>query len=63
MMLCTHMVNFASPSHEIHKAVANSPVGQVLAGPLFLKVKQNSIPYKASNKQNVWGDFWTFQLL
>ena len=28
--------------HEIiSKAVANGPVGQVLAGPLFLKVKTN----------------------
>ena len=33
------------------KAIANGPVGQVLAGPLFLKVKQNSILQKASNKQ------------
>ena len=33
------------------KAVANGPVGQVLAGPLFLKVKQSSILQKASNKQ------------
>ena len=34
------------------KAVANGPVGQVLARPLFLKVKkQSSILQKASNKQ------------
>ena len=33
------------------KAVANDLIGQVLAGPLFLKVKQNSILQKASNKQ------------
>ena len=35
----------------LSKAVADSPVGQVLAGPLFLKVKTNSILQKASNKQ------------
>ena len=34
-----------------HKAVANGLVGQVLARPLFLKVKQNSILQKPSNKQ------------
>ena len=33
-----------------HKAVADSPVGRVLAGPLILKVKE-SILQKASNKQ------------
>ena len=32
------------------KAVANGLVGQILAGPLFLKVKTNSILQKASNK-------------
>ena len=31
---------------KYNKAVANGPVGQVLAGPLFLKVKT-----QASNKQ------------
>ena len=33
------------------KAIANSLVGQVLARPLFHKVKQSSILQKASNKQ------------
>ena len=33
-----------------HRAIADDPVGQVLAGSLFLKVK-NSILQKASNKQ------------
>ena len=33
------------------KAVADGPVGQVLAGPLFLKVKTKFHFTKASNKQ------------
>ena len=40
------------------KAVANDSVGWVLAGPLLLKVKQNSISQKASNTQKYYGDFW-----
>ena len=39
------------------KAVADGPVGQVLAGPLFFKVKQNSILQKTSNKTKVLGWF------
>ena len=34
----------------MHKAIANGPVCQVLARPLFLKVKHNSILQKASNE-------------
>ena len=33
------------------KAVANGPVSQVLARPLFFKIKISSIFQKASNKQ------------
>ena len=40
------------------KAAANGPVGQVLAGPLFLKVKTKFHFTKANNKQKYWGDFW-----
>ena len=35
----------------MYKAVADGPVGQVLAGPLFLKVKTKFHFTKASNKQ------------
>ena len=42
------------------KAIANDLVGQVLVGPLFLKVL-NKIPFykKANNKQKCQGNFWT----
>ena len=33
------------------KAIAEGPVGQVLAGPLFLKVKTKGYLQKANNKQ------------
>ena len=41
------------------KAVANSPVGQVLTGPLFLKVITKLHFTKASNKQKYLGDSQT----
>ena len=42
------------------KAIADGPVGQVLAKPcLFLKVKMKVHLRKASNKQKYWDDFWT----
>ena len=40
-------------------AIAKGQIGQVLIRPLFLKVKQNSILQKASNKQKYYGYFWT----
>ena len=46
----------------IFKAIANGPVDQVLAGPLFLKVKK-SILQKASNKQKTGVVFGLIQLV
>ena len=44
-------------------AVTNGSVGQVLAKPLFLKVKQNSILQKVSNKQSTRVNFGLVQLV
>ena len=47
------------PFTHAAKAVGNGPVGQVLAGPLFLKIKNKiSIYQKPSNKQKYYDDFW-----
>ena len=43
----------------IFKAIANSPVDQVLAGPLFLKVKESI----SSNKQKTGVVFGLIQLV
>ena len=46
---------------EFHfRADGNGPTSPVLAGPVFLKVKNKVHFYKkASNKQKCYGDFWT----
>ena len=44
-------------SYSKHKAAANGPVGQVLAGPLFLKVKIKFHFTKRCNEQKCKGDF------
>ena len=47
MMLSMHTyIHTLTTVTVLTKAVADSPVGQVLAGPLFLKIKYNCISQK-----------------
>ena len=51
--------NIINMTTMLSKAVANSPVGQVLlAGPLFLKAKTKFHYTKASNKQKQFLDLF-----
>ena len=53
--------NIINMTTMLSKAVASSPVGQVLAGPLFLKAKTKFHYTKASNKQKYWVIFGLIQ--